>query len=431
MSNIMENDYRKTPVSVLAIIAVICHALFMMNRLKFSQLIEIDGAAVNNESWLFLMVIIFKIWIDQMDATYVVEKRIIHDRVLLILIILLFIVAICGGLGAQDLSQYIYATLLFFVPILFLFSVSRKNSDYFEYFIKLFIILSFIYSIIVVIAVNNFGYIMELLGNSTDVQQYSQYRASLMLGSSITVSYYLNISLPLCFYHVFTTENKKWRIFDTVAIVINLIATAINLSRLAFIVSIFIVLYCLFFVKQGRFSFQKKIGVSVLIVVSIWYTATSFDLDRLFYGFSDDSTLERAYAMNLGVFLFKENPVLGTGLGKYFVRAASGREISVAGINGLVDPHNTVVMALSEMGISGFTLLCIILMRIVKIFSYIENVEFRRTSYIVLCSYLLGALGGSQLFNEMSFSTILWIYLSLFVAVGSRDRNLRAWGGVD
>ena len=179
------------------------------------------------------------------------------------------------------------------------------------------------------------------------------------------------------------------------------------------------------FVRNTTTSKFRKVFVVAIIMFACIYGVNNFDLTRLFSGFQDASVFTRFSAMNLGIHLFTRNPLIGTGLGRYFIRAYSNREIYIDGIQGLIDPHNTYIFLLSEIGIIGFIILSMILIYTLRKFRYISNPVFRKTAYLIIVVYLIGAIGGSQLLNEISFSTILWIYISLCRAISLRDLEIK------
>jgi O-antigen ligase len=280
-----------------------------------------------------------------------------------------------------------------------------------------------IYALLAIFASNNFGLLMELLGNQTNQYYYSQYRASLMLGSTITVSYYLVLSLPICLFLNFTSSNKRWKRISFITILSVFIAIAILGSRISFIISVFIMSYYMLFVKNNNGRSYKKVALIIVLILLTIFAYDMFDLSRIFSGFSDNSTSSRISAMKLGMYIFSQNPVIGSGLGKYFTRIYSERIINVDGIFGLVDPHNLYILILSELGFVGLALFLLIIIVNVGYFKYINNPILRKTAYMVIVVALLSFVGGSQLFNEISYSVIFWSHFSLFKAIGRRDHN--------
>ncbi|AEF17820.1 O-antigen polymerase [Thermoanaerobacterium xylanolyticum LX-11] len=408
---------KRISISILMILTIIVYILFAFKRIKFSFASKIDDIPLNNEVWLFPIILIFKYLI--------IKKERLFDKNLIILYCGLIIDILIGGFNMDSPAQYIYAILQLMVPMFFIFSITKNDLLYIDLFIKLSIMFCLVYSLLAIVTSRNYGLFLEILGDRIKYQYLSQYRASLMLGSSITVSYYLNMMLPLCFYFYYTTTENKWKILSFITIILNFIATLVLLSRLSFFISIFVMVYYLLFSRSNNLTRLKRIEIIILAIGVGIYSSKIFNLSRLFIGFNDESTLERLKAINLGIYLFIQYPILGTGLGRYFTRVYSNRNILVDGIQGLVDPHNTYVMVLSEMGIIGFIILTMIFISIISKFKYIEDTILRKTAYMTVIVYILGAFGGSQLLNEISYSTLLWIYFSLFRAVSIRDYSYK------
>lgn len=413
----------KTTGAMCIIWMVIFYNLFALNRIKYFGGGSIDGNGLLNAIWLFPLLIILKVVLNSKQKSKI-EVRFYEDFKLKILVLLLFIVALFGGFKTQNYEQYFYSLLLFFVPMLFIFSIRVEDIYNIDRIIKILVILGCIYSIMALFASMNYSTLMNILGNESIKVQNDQYRASLMMGSSITVSYYLNITLPLSFYTLYRNYSTYWNKFSYICILLNILATTILLSRLSFMISIFITIYYLFFIKSERNSIIKKTIFIILIIILFSFATSSFEIDRLFEGFKDTSTMQRFKAANLGIYIFKNNVFIGSGLGKYFLRAYSTREISVDGILGLVDPHSTYIMGLSELGIIGSAIIIAIFINIFSSFKHIKDVNLRKTAYITLFAYLLGAVGGSHLFNEIIFSSTVYIYIAIFMAIGKRDLKL-------
>lgn len=416
----IKKEKRTITLSVILVVFVLLYILFALKRIKYSFSFQIDGVALTNEIWLFPTVFIFKNVITKHNKISLNKVKNLDINLLLLYIGLLIIILI-GGFKADSIEQYLYSFILVVVPMSFLFFIDLHDINYFDFFVKLLVSLNLVYSILAIISSLNYGFLMELLGNETNYRYYTQYRASLMLGSSITVSYYLNLTLPLCFFMNYTYKEKRLKVLSLVSIILNVAATAILLSRLAFLISIWIVMFYFLFVKSNELSKFRKIIYMILSILLLINVLNDFNLSRLFSGFQDLSTSIRFTAMNLGLYLFKKNPIFGTGLGKYFSRAYLTPNILVEDIPGLVDPHNLYIMVLSEIGIIGFVILSLIFFKLIREFKFIENVILKKTAYIIMFVFLIGAIGGSQLFNEISFSTLFWIYISLFRGMGKKD----------
>jgi len=421
MNYLFKNNKKKIrfSFSIFLIIMVLIYILFALKRIKYSLSFEINNFKISNEFWIFPIILLIKFFYNK---NFKKSKLNIKNN-LQLLICLFFIICIIlfGGFKVENNKQFLLALMELIIPMLFIFSITIYDIDYFDIILKLIVFFNLIYSILAIIAVSRFGYLMEILGNQSNLQYYSQYRASLMIGSSITVSYYFNITLPFCFYAYIAHKEKLWKLLDIITIILNIIATFLLQSRLASLISIIIVLYYMILVNSNNFSFFKKIFILIFGIVLCINIFNKYDLSRLYLGFNDYSTILRIYSMKLGLYFFEKNPLLGSGLGKYYLRFYSNSELDINGNFGLIDPHNTYVFILSEMGILGLLAFIIYFIIIINNFKYIKNNSLKKSAYIFLIAYFVGALGGSQIVNEISFATLFWIYISIFRAISLRD----------
>lgn len=403
-----EKTHRSFPLLLTKFI--ILYSLFAPSRIKILFSIKIDGNNTNN--LLIILPILY------LFSLIIIKKKVIYksQRFLLITISILIVYFLIGGYKSSHYNQFWYALLIFLVPIpLYFFASLLKDYEKIE-LIKFLSVINILYSIIAILLVSNYGLVMRIFGNAADnYRYYSQYRASMMLGSSITVSYYMNLALPLNFYVFLKAKSKKWNRIGLIAIVFNILTTVILLSRSAFFVSLFIITYFVFFNSDLKHIKNKIFIIIIIFGVSI-FVIQNYEIGRIFIGFdsSNSSFSTRVGASMLGIEIFKKNPLFGSGIGKYFVRSYNNREILVDGVMGLVDPHNTFVQILSETGLFGLSLFASLFTNIYIGFGKHNKQKMAQVAKITLISYFLVSLGGTHLFNEISFSSILWIYFGLF-----------------
>jgi O-antigen ligase len=248
-----------------------------------------------------------------------------------------------------------------------------------------------------------------------------------MLGSSITVSYYFNLTLPLCFYMYSTASDKKWHIISGSAIILNVIATFLLLSRLAAICTILIIVVYLFIVDEHNYHYGKKIAIIASVMITFFIADEYYDFSRIQSGInlSANSEQSRLTASRLGMSIFADYPLFGSGMGRYYERVYRYKNISYNEMSSIIDPHNMYVLILSEMGIVGMIITGILLASLFLCFSQLREKNLKRCAYITLGTFMIGALGGSQMINEISFSSVLWIYLGLFRSVSIQDPKPR------
>jgi len=415
-----KNNLKKYSFSAYLICFIFLYALFALNRIKKTLSFSVEGVTVTNEIWIVVL-ICFLLSINRRRKQLLYK----YNFYLGICLFLYILVVIMGGFNIDSISQYIYSVFIFITPILLYFKISNFSNDDIIFLFKIIIIMCLIYAIFAIVLTKNYAFFMGLLGNPIDnYRYYSQYRPSMMLGSSITVSYYFNLTLPICFYIFYKSKKKKWRIISASTIAINLLATFVLLSRAASLCSIFIILYNIFFIKNNENKYSGKIILFILFVIAGIYSFQNYDLSRLTIGFdaSSSSVYERLMASSLGLYIFSKNPIIGSGMGRFFKRVYENRYIVVDGFSGLIDPHNMYVLVLSETGLIGFILIIMIFLILFKSFSNIQEKMLRQTAYLTLFAFLFDAMGGSHLFNEISYSIIFWIYMGLFNRISIKDR---------
>ena len=72
------------------------------------------------------------------------------------------------------------------------------------------------------------------------------------------------------------------------------------------------------------------------------------------------------------------------------------------------------IQILSEFGLFGFFLFAVVLTYVYLGFGNLESMKFRKTGRAVMIAFLISALGGTHILNEINYSVILWIYFGLF-----------------
>ena len=215
----------------------------------------------------------------------------------------------------------------------------------------------------------------------------------------------------------YTNKEKKWKRISLVAIIFNILATFILLSRLASLSAILVTIFYLLFVRStSKNYFRQKVLFLLVAIIGFYIIIINYDLSRLFIVINLDvgSIESRGTAALLGLRIFFDNPIFGSGMGRHYLRAYTNKYISYNGIAGLVDPHNLYVMIFSELGITGSVIIFGLLLVLIFHLRKICQKNFRKTAYCIIFTMLLNSMGGSQIMNEISFSIIFWIYMSIF-----------------
>jgi O-antigen ligase len=415
------NKQKKYSTSVYLTCFIFIYILFALDRIKNLLAFKVDGITTTNEIWLIPLFYLFTFIINSNKRNYVLNK---YNIFISICVISYIIIIIIGGFYTVSVSQYLYAVSLFIIPILIFFTITKFNKSEVNLLIKFFVVVCMVYAIFSIILITNYAYFMNLLGNPIDYRYYFQYRPSMMLGSSITVSYYFNLTLPICFYLFYCSNKKKWKIISALTIVVNIIASFLLLSRIAVICTILIILFYLLFIKI-KSKYFNKIMIIILIIFGLIFAFKKYDLSRIFTVFSpsEASISLRLKSANLALNIFKQYPIFGSGMGRFFERAYIYRYITVDGVTGLIDPHNMYLLILSEMGIIGILITIALIFILLKSFSQIKNNVLRKTAYITFFALLFDAIGGSHLFNSISFASVFWIYMGLFSAISIKNIN--------
>ena len=418
------NSY--TPFILLTFIST--YALFGLTRMKYWFGGTIDGMPCSNIWWLLIGYAFYFLVFQSLQKYKKVYLYIIICIVGLILSHCVF------ADTSANILKIIYACIIYVCPII-LFWAPNLNYKYANILLKLFILWGSIYALLSIFAcLGGYSFLREMLGDNSQVDVSGNYvRAHLMLGSSITVSYFFNFMLPVLFAYLFVKMdcfNKKILIF---CIILNFIATIAMGSRLAFICAL-LQIVSFFLISRIKFL-HKVIIISVGCIVLICFIlnidiiygllpSNYASLKRIVnllgnptQAFATNSDSLRFAAMSGGIRIWKDNILLGIGSGTIFERLYNEKFISYNNMKFLIDPHNLYVLLLSEQGIIGLALFACLVILILRSFSLIIDPILRRIIYIFIFAILFDSIGGSQLMNEPYFSILFWICCNAFYKV--------------
>lgn len=400
---------KKTNVQYVFVCAVFLYALFAINRIKSLGSFFINGTSINNIVYLIGLIIL---------VGMIGFKTIPHkNQSLFAVISFLAFYSIIGLFFASNFMQGIYGIICIFLPLLTLFTVrfSKENSIK---MLKFFSFVVAIYAVFVLVFSFNYNKVMAFLGNDSVVQYTNQFRISMPFGSSISTSYLFNIFIPIGFLLFSITKGKR-KIIYLIYVAVDSIACLSQLSRLAVLVLALEIFFCIFVYFK---SIKLRLFIIALGLITFAFVARRFDLARLSTGiFETDSGNSRFSAMKLGLTIFEEHLIFGTGVSRYYYRLWENNIINYNGISGLVDPHNLYILILSEYGIIGFSLFSLMALFVLRRIRSIQNKYFKNTGLIVLAVTALCSLGGSQLFNEINFSFVFWIVIGFFYNLESSN----------
>lgn len=341
------------------------------------------------------------------------------------------LIAVFGLLNSAHIEQGIYALLEYFFPVLLVLNYKYINKGGFDVFVKAVCFIGLAYAIIAIVSVSNYATILDFIGTDAGkYDNYSQVRASFMLGSSITVSYFLTLVLPIVYYAFFECDDSKKKDKFKYSMVILAISLAVIMlqSRAAFAcLAVTTVSFQLFY----KTSFLSKIKIGVFVIGFLYLTSiiysTEFEFNffqRMSMEANNSSNIERFSSMYYGMEAMAENILLGTGMGQTFPRLAAFKELNLSGgWQSLIDPHNTLIMCLNEQGVVGLLLFCLLFYNVYKQFSNIYDINIRFLAKNTLVIYLLGAMGGSQIFNEVSFAIVFWWMLGNYMSFARLNKG--------
>lgn len=379
--------------------------LIILDRFLYFVPITIDGIKLN-----CYCIIIFVYFF----TSVMLKKMKFNKFTLRILLLQIFCVfyylsiLIFKGLDLQA----VYAISMFVFPILYIYNKKYTIHD-FDNIVKTLMYIMFGYSIIYIISCIASNDLMQILGMET-VFYTNQTRGFVPIGGAIAMGTLLNFMLPFNIY----IYNKEKKISYFIFYLINVIGTAFTLSRSSVLIAVFII--CFLNVKMIKNIFNRKhifVKTSILIV-TILYVGNNFDFSRIIISFDsnhDASTSERFNAQELGIDIFKDNIMFGSGMGKVYKRAYTNKYIRYENKTGLIDPHNSYIMSISEGGIFGLIFLLLLFTYVFLGVRTIKNKEIKKLGFSVICVALISFLGGTYIYNDPKVSSIMWLSLSLIL----------------
>lgn len=398
-------------------VVIIIYSLFALSRIKMIGMPLINGMKGNN---IVIIVSCFLV------GHYLKSKQKDRMNIKGILIVFFSIYVFSRIIFSNNISQALYAAIVLCIPLFLLIDVYKPDINEFWYILNILNVIATLYAIITIFSSLNYASLMQILGIEGSFASHE--RITLPLGSSITISYYLNLSLAITFLLFIDAKKKRNRNFYLLCIIINILAIVTQLSRSAVMVVIVECLYFIVFIK-GNHSKCKKLLFILAGILGMAYAFSQFDLSRLFFSMIGNISehsfdISRYNALGLGWYLFKNNLILGTGVGEYFHRLWEGSNILfVDGVQGLVDPHCGVLLLLSEVGILGSILFFSIFILIFCKFQSIKSKSIRNTAYIILIMVFVNSLAGSQIVNEINYSVIVYIYILVFLGKAEIKRG--------
>ena len=401
------------PFSTKLLVLLMVYCLFALWRIKAVGAPVVDGLVASNVPLLTGAVLV---------VAMVSEARrwSRYSAAQVASYLLLGVLGLTGCLQAGIDAQSLYALAAMLIPLAVGVFYRGESGD-FALVLRVCALLGVLYAVFTIVAVFDYSGLLRVVG-ITPAGDYGQHRASLPLGSSITVSYYLNICLVIVLYLYLKTGNTRGRLGWLASCAAICAAITLELSRSS--VACMVLTLVLYATLSPRGARRPLLLVYLAIGASLVYVALTSDVSRLvdsFFGSSGlgESGESRGSAASLGLHLFASSPLFGTGVGECFPRVWSGdNRLVIDGVAGLVDPHSGLVLLLSELGLVGTFLYFVVFgTLVVEIWSVPER-ACRAAGLTVAAVVAINSLYGSQIVNEPAYAVIAYFILAGFAGAG-------------
>lgn len=280
------------------------------------------------------------------------------------------------------------------------------------------VIRCFVISATVVCFYNFYSYIFmmrfgfpDLIPGFLDFRNSPTHVTGRFCGFSVEPGTYIVLQTWTVYYLFFYQSFLKFKHIVFLRVV-NVVSLLMTLSSML-VPAILLLLLCM--LQYYKFDMKKKVVGSVLLVlfiVSLVKIVTYYNLENLIhyvtvekitnYVSESDNTLDsgtyRNYTARLGMTIFKDNPILGSGGGTscfYMWRNEKNMGIKFWGerLSPTSYPQNSYVKVLAELGIVGFTFLLLFLGRTLKVCwkyrkeNVLCNTSFYGTLFIIVVMF--------------------------------------------
>lgn len=385
---------------------VIIYTLFFPRRLDY--LFQIGNYTPN----LYFLIIILSTLITLLAKKNIKVKKVVGKEFLLIYF--LFVLSITGIWINSITESYVYndiiksieALLFIFFPMLIPillqnYTFSKKEIKNFFY---IFVFFGLVYSVISIWTVLFPHFLIEIFYQNPSLKGTRVLGDRGLIGT-VKLGSFLPMVFP--FYLELLYSNKKLKAFLSF-IVLAILALGILFTGRRSSVIVIVILSILFMLKtanEGRkATFKILLGLVVLALLFL-FLYVQFGIDMRVFKFfsishiSDDARFPRWWN---SIKVFRENPILGTGLSSLETR----------------DPHNAYLKILAEvgfLGLLGFLILLTFYLRkffIALIKQYKDNFLF--SILLGILAYLMVAFFDRRLWSGvLRTDTMFWMYLGL------------------
>ena len=307
------------------------------------------------------------------------------------------------------ISYMVYFSLIFIL----IYQNNSNMRDAFERFLKFFLLEHVIGTLFVQIFQSFYSTHLIPLLSSGNIVNFNalHYYVSMGYNAGFTAHYstngiYLAISI-IYFFSKFMEDHKKSNLILTILSIISVLLTAKRAHCLFSILSC-ITIYILYNNKKILKKILLFIGGSFLLIMFfiIWAKFIP-SITNVVNRFSETNLLngrEIYYASCINK--WREHPIIGNGWG-YFSYYFETHFYYISKDYHFLDAHNVFLQLLCEVGILGFTIICLLFIYIALI--SLKNMKTTKNSMDIFCFgyqifFLLYCLSGNPLYDVQCYS---------------------------
>lgn len=308
-----------------------------------------------------------------------------------------------------------------------------------QWMIRLFIVCAVITTAIDILLILNFRPLYSLFGWKMGNSVFSA-RPNQAIGTAIAIAGLLSLAMPVALHVQKAGRSLIGRLAYFLCPWFILMGIALQASRLAAATVLLFLFLTTGTAKKGR-ALRVAALASLFILIFVGYSFVGYFFER-YTVLRNASTATRAQAAVVGMRIFADHPVLGTGIGIVYPRAQAtilaSATVDVKGLGEkimvykewatLPDPHDVYIMWLAEIGLAGAIGLLILFWVVIRYgrrvmrearATGVDDTLFRSAvwSLVLICVQMLGA---SFLLNNNRIAILIWIWLAVTLEIGRR-----------
>lgn len=405
------------------------YPLTIRRQWKLISGIEIDSISISNEIYiypvLFLLLGLLSFSSRQKGEFNRSTVSLSHFGFVLFGVTIM-IVSLLMNIDAS-FEQSLYASTVIILNIVALAAFNSSDLDSLIKVNRLIIMSTVLYSLLQIYMSFNMRTVANILGNKIQSKNYineNQFRGKLPLGFPTTVVFYFALSIPFVYLEYNRAKTKIRRTACIGASFIILIAALLTGSRGGTALTALMIIWSVYSISE-RGKVARATAIILALLMGLVFASSYIDLSRIFTRFNDSSTSARIEALITSLRVVLEQPIFGTGIGRYYHRIFDERIISIFGQSTLIDPHNAYTLLMSEIGIVGFIAFAFLFFINIRPVMRIKDSKWKLAARQLLFVFLVYSAIGSQVINEISISIIAWLYVGFFVRFASLEKHSR------